>query len=238
MLSAGWHSLNWGDVPTWVGSVLTGVALLIAAITYRKSIRESAREQAKSITVWVGEQAADLSYELQIKNGSNSAIYSAAVYYSRQVLVAPTYNSPYYLAEHNAGGLIRIGRWASIGPGESRTATFERTLSDPAIPWLYFRDADGIDWIRDYRARLTRHNYWLMRYISESYYMNQTTARKWFRYALLIYGFMFMFYGIREWAFNKTHRTKPGERSDREEPPANADQPPMPPEDGPAPNDG
>jgi hypothetical protein len=109
MLSAGWHSLNWGDVPTWVGSVLTGVALLIAAITYRKSIRESAREQAKSITVWVGEQAADLSYELQIKNGSNSAIYSAAVYYSRQVLVAPTYNSPYYLAEHNAGGLIRIG---------------------------------------------------------------------------------------------------------------------------------
>lgn len=40
----------WGDVATWVGAVMTGVAALIAANVYRANSKDKRREQASLIT--------------------------------------------------------------------------------------------------------------------------------------------------------------------------------------------
>jgi hypothetical protein len=211
MSASGWLGLNWGDVPAWVGSVLTGVALLVAANTYRKSVRDSEREQAKTVTVWVEEERSTgfLRREntLHIMNGSSATIYSATAYYKRQGKFAPTWSSPYYEVRDSDSGLIGLGRWASIGPGEERQTTFRRSkASNPEIPWLYFRDSNGVDWIRDYRARLKRHNYWLMRNISEGSYLNLSAPRRWLKMALVLYGFSV--YGVRGWAYDRARRAK------------------------------
>ena len=203
-LAIGWHSLNWGDVPTWVGSVMTGAALLVAAFTYRRSVHDGAREQAKAITVWVtGDSSTAEGQTVHVRNGGAAAAYSVAIYYLEQGRFPPDYRSPYYLVGSTGTGFIKLGTWASLGPGEEKTAHLERGLSDPAIPWLYFRDSDGVDWIRDYRARLTRHSYWLMRHMSESYYFNNSKPRLWLKWALILGGLTF--YGFRSWLYKKLH---------------------------------
>jgi len=169
--------LNWGDVPTWVGSVATGVALLIAAFAYRKSVSDGERAQALRVTLWVEEDLGDPSGKtrvLHVKNGSDSAIYSVTAYYQKKAVSWDPSTSPYYMVENDSSGLRKLGKWPSLGPGDKHVIAFTRSkLSEPEIPWLYFRDADGVDWVRDYRARLERHNSWLMRYISESYYLEK-----------------------------------------------------------------
>ncbi len=205
MLTIGWSELRWGDVPTWVGSILTGAAFLIAAFAYRKSVRDSQRDQAKAVTVWVEEQAAEgglfhrLTYTkstLHIKNSSSATVYSVTVYYRQPEKEKPTFQSPYY-----DDNLLKLASWASLGPGEERSETFERyKLGTPQIPWVYFRDANGVDWIRDYRARLERHNYWLMRFISETFYLGNGGLRLRLRTVVIyigitIYDLKARFYG-------------------------------------------
>ena len=161
--------LNWGDVPAWVGSVLTGVALLIAAITYRKSVHDSERAQASMVTVWV--QSASGAETVHVKNDSNSSVYAVTAYYGGESGSKNT--SPYYRDD-----LKKLGRWASVGPGEEKSAPYKRNLLfDPEIPSLYFRDSNGVDWIRDYRARLERHNYTVG--LSEFWYKGDIRALGW-----------------------------------------------------------
>src|SRR5580658_3328827 len=97
-VGSGWLGLDWGDVPTWVGSVLTGVALLIAAFTYRKSVSDSQRDQAKAITVWVDEdqkvkgRILRRTNTLHIRNGSNATVYSVTAYYRKSRKKEPTFS--------------------------------------------------------------------------------------------------------------------------------------------------
>jgi hypothetical protein len=212
MLADGWLGLNWGDVPTWVLSILTGCAFLIAAVTYRKSVSDSQRDQANAVSVWVGEEQrveggllhrlTHCKNTLHVKNGTSATVYSVTVYYRKSGRQEPEFRSPYYDDNFRV-----LGRWISLGPGEEREADFERNKpADPQIPWLYFRDANGVDWIRDYRARLKRRNYWLMRYISEANYMDHRRPRALLRW-LLIYVGMTVF-GVRHWAYERTQRPK------------------------------
>jgi len=171
-------TLNWGDVPTWVGSVSTGAALLIAAVAYRRSVHDGEREQASHVTAWVvAEEGPDGEDVLHVKNSSNAAIYSVVAYYQRRR--SETTVSPYYEADKTKdAAMARLEGWASLGPGSEGIAEYKRDfLLDPAIPWLYFRDANGIDWIRDYRARLKRSKYRAMQALSESYYMGKLPVR-------------------------------------------------------------
>lgn len=163
--------LHWGDVPAWVGSVLTGVALLIAATTYRKSVRDSGRAQASMVTVWV--KPVDGVETVHVKNGSNASVYAVTVYYGGGNVSKTT--SPYYDIRDEKSGLKGLGEWPSIGPGEQESAPLKRnTFFDPEIPWLYFRDANGVDWIRDYRARLERHDY--TQSLSELWYSHKAVG--------------------------------------------------------------
>jgi hypothetical protein len=42
--------LNWGDIPTWIG---TG-SFFIAAIAYQQSVADKQRDQATKISAWIG----------------------------------------------------------------------------------------------------------------------------------------------------------------------------------------
>ena len=68
--------MDWGTVPAWVGSLLTGFSLLIAAITYLRSAEERRRENAENARA----QAALVSSwpvnvrRWQVRNGNTVAV--------------------------------------------------------------------------------------------------------------------------------------------------------------------
>lgn len=162
----GWLGLDWGDVPTWVGSVSTGAALLIAAVSYRRSVHYGERSQANKVTVWVetvsdseviseviSKGISEVTSVVHLKNNSDGAVYFATIFVEEEPNERAPVN-PYISHARDA-----VARWESLGPGCEETAEFQRTIGYPWVPWLYFQDADGVDWIRDFRAKLTRRNY-------------------------------------------------------------------------------
>jgi hypothetical protein len=46
-------SLDWGSVPTWVGTVFTSTSVLLAALSYRRSILDRERDQASKVSAWL-----------------------------------------------------------------------------------------------------------------------------------------------------------------------------------------
>ncbi|WP_203830963.1 hypothetical protein [Actinoplanes palleronii] len=55
----GWPEWDWGNVPSWVGSLLTGSSLALASFTYsrtsgdrRRVLEESERSQAARVSLW------------------------------------------------------------------------------------------------------------------------------------------------------------------------------------------
>jgi hypothetical protein len=68
--------LDWGNVPAWVGSILTGSSLAVAAITYVRSAEERRRENAENARA----QAALVSSwpvnlrRWQVRNGNTVAV--------------------------------------------------------------------------------------------------------------------------------------------------------------------
>lgn len=75
-MAHGWLGLDWGNVPGWVSSALTGSSLLIAAFTYRRSVAERGREQddrerqqASRVSIWTVN-----SRKALIRNGNDVAV--------------------------------------------------------------------------------------------------------------------------------------------------------------------
>src|SRR4051794_5872101 len=79
VLSQGWLGLDWGNVPTWVGAVLTGSSLLIAANTYRRAVQDRRREQASKFAAWVSGTPAVGRVQLFLANGSDMPVYKVRV---------------------------------------------------------------------------------------------------------------------------------------------------------------
>src|SRR4051812_18140980 len=53
----GWLGLDWGNVPTWIGTVVTSSSFTIAALSYRRSVLDRERDQARNIAAWIARQA-------------------------------------------------------------------------------------------------------------------------------------------------------------------------------------
>ncbi|MCU1607341.1 MAG: hypothetical protein JWP46_3806, partial [Modestobacter sp.] len=75
----GWLGLDWGNVPAWTGSVLTGSSLLIAANTYRRAVQDRVREQASKFAVWISKTPEDGRVQLSFANGSDVPVYNVRV---------------------------------------------------------------------------------------------------------------------------------------------------------------
>jgi hypothetical protein len=133
----GLEGLDWGNVPSWVGSVLTGSSLLIAAFSYRHSISERTREQADrergqamKVSAWVVN-----SRQACVRNGNDVAVMIRA-------FVTQTSDA--------------AAQEVSFAPGQTRRlslpAIYERVAVERGqlalMPWLLIVDSAGRSWLR------------------------------------------------------------------------------------------
>ena len=45
--------LDWGKFPDWITAVVAGASAMVAAFTYRSSVRDKQRAQAYQVAAWV-----------------------------------------------------------------------------------------------------------------------------------------------------------------------------------------
>jgi hypothetical protein len=69
--------LDWGNIPVWVGVILTSASVGIAARTYVLNSRRAIREQASQVTVelHVPEIAPDILHTVEVTNHSAASIW-------------------------------------------------------------------------------------------------------------------------------------------------------------------
>jgi len=144
--------MDWGNVPAWVGSLLTGFSLTIAAISYvrngqerRKENAERAREQAALVSCWAVNPR-----RWSVKNGNGVAVSV------RVVVDAETWSAPVVFAPGETRGLrvpsdVEIGtlflpqeivdsfgrRWERLGSGELRETAGVAVSPRPAARLIW-----------------------------------------------------------------------------------------------------
>jgi hypothetical protein len=145
-MASGWLGLDWGNVPAWVGSVLTGSSILIASLTYRRSVEDKRREQQDRERL----QAANVSAWIDLPNGR--------VYLQNSNDV--TIKARIFLEPHIEGQSSVVFQEVPIGPKQKvhnelpGWATYLR--EDSETPSVLIVDSAGAIWIRDSRGKLDR----------------------------------------------------------------------------------
>jgi len=139
--------IDWGNVPAWVGAVLTGSSFLIAANAYRQSVAERIQRQARQVTAWVVvagdtvDGGAPLGQDLLcVRNGSDAAAY-------------------FVIVNHGDGqrpDRLGVSAWRSIGPETTVTAASLVAPGDLLPATLSFIDAGGQAWSRGRLGQLSR----------------------------------------------------------------------------------
>jgi hypothetical protein len=145
----GWLGLDWGNVPAWTGSVLTGSSLLIAANTYRLSVRDRVRQQASKIAAWVSTTSEDgrARAHLTFANNSDMPVYLVDV----QLRTSGPRPEGIY-------GALPSEKHAEsadvVPPGGLPARELEYESAD--VIEVEFTDASGLVWVRDDWGRLTQ----------------------------------------------------------------------------------
>ena len=127
--------------------------------------------------------------------GGNSlgAVYAATLFYAKKEVRRTMPVSPFYGGESNAA-IDVVERWFAIPPQSEVQAEAPKPYSGPDVPWIYFRDAAGRDWIRDYRGKLAQHRFWLQEYTSAASYGHKYPLRVIIRF---IFHFLLLRYRAR-----------------------------------------
>jgi hypothetical protein len=137
--------LDWGSVPAWVGSILTGSSILIASLTYRRSVQDRrdeqlnrARAQAAKVSAWVNR--GDIKVFLQ--NANDTAV-KARVFFEERL----DDEESAYLEEH-------------VGPNQRKSSRTPSWLDvdEPITPALLIVDGVGAVWLRHSNGKLDRLN--------------------------------------------------------------------------------
>jgi hypothetical protein len=155
--------VNWGDIPSGVGAILTGLSLLIAALSYRRSVRNSEMDQAKLVTAWIENEDAIPYAIIVVHNASNLPIYMVDAYLDDEETLKRFY----------------IG---TIFPGATSAVTTNISLTSALPPdKIGFIDAAGRQWTRSedgallsvshhhnfaYFAEAARHPFQFVRYLT------------------------------------------------------------------------
>jgi hypothetical protein len=160
-MASGWMGLDWGNVPTWIGTVVTSTSVAIAAISYRRSVHDKERSQASLVAGWIGitTDGGQLRRVLRISNGSDTSIYdvTARIPSIREItlpeLPAKTTTSVDIVVPQTAAMKrveISINLWVLAG------SAVRETVSQDLSPELEFRDGSGRLWKRSPDGRLTQ----------------------------------------------------------------------------------
>jgi hypothetical protein len=137
VVPTGWLGWNWGDVPSWVGSVLTSSSLGIAAVTYfrtsgdrRRALDEAERAQVARVSLWWVNPRKAL-----VRNSNDVAVNVRA-----------------FIADQEATS-DRMG----LGPGETRALQLSAELDGKrSAVSLAVVDSHGRSWIRRADGTLNR----------------------------------------------------------------------------------
>jgi hypothetical protein len=84
-MAHGWLGADWGNVPAWIGSVVTSVSVAVAAISYRRNVAEKISGQASLIAAWISSQMSDdgtVVRSLRVSNGSDTSVYEICIFLS------------------------------------------------------------------------------------------------------------------------------------------------------------
>jgi len=121
-MPGGWLGLDWGNVPAWIGTVVTSTSASIAALSYRRSVLDKEREQATKVAAWVTEvQGADGNAvrEMRLRNGSEASVYDLTVLFSDGTATATP------LSELLAGETVVPPLTGPVPPTRTRTQRLE-----------------------------------------------------------------------------------------------------------------
>jgi hypothetical protein len=169
-----WKLIDWGNVPAFIAATLTGLSLIIAAITYRRSQRNSEREQASMVAGWIDiapdpasdpESGVILGYIVRIRNASKMPIYGVSVEGPERNLGRLSYSviRPKDTLPPDSETMPNI----TIAEGW-RYTRISKLKQDPlALPRFTFYDAAGRMWRRDELGKLiqqTRTSRWSNRW--------------------------------------------------------------------------
>lgn len=166
--------LDWGSVPLWVATLAGSVSAVVAADSYRRSVRDKEREQASRVSSWISQVGSFrqeglratpytppkiLLVTVRVANRSDAPIYDVHVTLSWHPTVLTIAEIPagevavamveMDLSEH-PGRLERLGvEWFDI------TFDWIATLDEPEVR---FTDALGRRWSRgsDHRLHASR----------------------------------------------------------------------------------
>ncbi|HET8662222.1 MAG TPA: hypothetical protein VFM55_24970 [Micromonosporaceae bacterium] len=138
----GWLGLDWGNVPAWVGSLLTGSSLGLAAFTYfrnsaerRQAREDTERAQAARVSSWRANARRAI-----VHNGNDVAV-------TVQVFVLGG----------QADGRTAASDRVVFGPGETRALALPAYLEDHLVALtLSLVDSYGRAWVRRDSGTLVR----------------------------------------------------------------------------------
>ena len=142
-MPTGWLGWDWGNVPSWVGSVLTGTSLAIAAGTYaratkdrRRALDDTERSQAARVSMWWVNPTKAL-----VRNGNDVAVVVQAIIppsaASAQVALAPDETRTLTLRDVRDGESDAVELSIIDSYGRSwirRGATLERVTTGSSVP--------------------------------------------------------------------------------------------------------
>jgi hypothetical protein len=152
--------VDWGNVPAFIAATLTGLSLIIAALTYRRAQRNSEREQASMVAGWIDtapdpEAPNDITgYIVRIRNASKLPIYD--VYVERPAGNLVGLNYPVIRPEDTVPSDSEAEPNISLIAGMKHNRTSALEGEQLSLPRFTFHDAAGRLWLRDELGRLTQ----------------------------------------------------------------------------------
>jgi hypothetical protein len=161
----------WGNVPAFIAAVLTGLSLIIAAMTYRRTQRNSEREQASLVAGWI-EPATDparpdsaVGFIVRIRNASKLPVYDIYIEKPKDSLVNLHHRVLRPQETLPSDTKVEPNTSFIAGLQGERHAILKGRPS--ALPEFTFHDAAGRWWRRDEFGRLrqqTRITPWWSRW--------------------------------------------------------------------------
>jgi hypothetical protein len=141
-------AVDWGSVPEWIGSILTGVALIVGALVFRAERADRISETARRVFVTYREDQT-----LLVRNDGPTPVNQVQIGLSELILDAMP------------GRTVAFLSIADLQPGECHVHEPVRDTESPlpritayALNWS-FVDGDGRAWHRDWTGKLTKGYY-------------------------------------------------------------------------------
>jgi hypothetical protein len=164
-MSHGWLGLDWGNVPAWFGATITSGSLLVAANSYRRSVRDKEREQASKVAAWVGkiDEVGVSQHLLRLRNSSDSPVFDVTVKFDDDnelyfAELPPETTTSHALPDSMPASGPPIVREFSVSVSTILLpieVTRETVLNSPG-PDVRFRDSLGRWWLRSGTGGLKR----------------------------------------------------------------------------------